>query len=416
MQEVHVFTSSALNYIPKVRALLESVRNFHPEWRFHLALSENLGNEAEINSFGFDSIVPIDRLNIPDWKKWAFCHNIVELSTAIKPFMFIHLFRHEQAAKVIYFDPDTVLFSRLDDIVSFLDSSSILLTPHQTDPELTLGGVRDNEISSLKHGVFNLGFLGLARGAESYRFSKWWADRLYHFCVDNIPQGLFTDQRWMDLVPCLFDEVGVVRSTRHNVATWNLTTRELSKQGDQVIVDNEPLGFYHFTGFDSGAHHLMKAKVGRNNTRQVDELLEWYADYQARCAEDPLLKKNWGLRNFYNGVPITKEQRLVFRLREDLWQAFDDPFDPNGYLNWWTHQGRSEFPGLFDAANFENEYKRLKGLLPAGFRGKSGVDFGALASMVASSLSSPASMKAVSGRAMTVFKQEGLRGIFRRIR
>ena len=34
----------------------------------------------------------------------------------------------------------------------------------------------------------------------------WWCQRAYRFNRDDVPNGLFTDQRWMDLVPALFDE------------------------------------------------------------------------------------------------------------------------------------------------------------------------------------------------------------------
>ena len=34
---------------------------------------------------------------------------------------------------------------------------------------------------------------------------NWWAERLYLFCYDDIQNGVFTDQKWIDLAPCFFD-------------------------------------------------------------------------------------------------------------------------------------------------------------------------------------------------------------------
>ncbi len=39
------------------------------------------------------------------------------------------------AATVLYFDPDMVLFSRVDDILATLETANLALTPHQTKPE-----------------------------------------------------------------------------------------------------------------------------------------------------------------------------------------------------------------------------------------------------------------------------------------
>jgi hypothetical protein len=413
MNEIHVFTSSALNYIPKVRILFDSIRKFHPEWKFHLALSDEIPSSIDLSSEGFDSVVAIDQLEIPNWKKWTFCHNIVELSTAIKPFMFKYLQNKYAYSKAFYFDPDTVLFSRVDDLVDALDAGNILLTPHQTEPEESLIAVRDNEISSLKHGVFNL---GLNASGEAKRLVDWWSDRLYHFCIDNIPQGIFTDQRWMDLVPCFFDGVIVSRSPRYNVATWNLTTRTLTLDDGQYCVDGQPLGFYHFTGFDSGAHHLMAVKVGAHHAGCVNGLLGWYADKIKLAKDDPLSSVAWRYGAFSDGSLVQKEQRVVFRLRSDLWTHFDDPFDAKGFAKWWNEQGPLEFPGLFAAETKERELTNLKSLLPAGFIDQAKFSLSYAKDMLLASMTSPAAFRTVSSRALNIIRREGLDGVVKRLR
>ena len=270
MPEIHVFTSAAFNYIPKVRMLFQSLRKHHPEWRLHLALADEMRPNIDLSQEPFDRIWAASDLGIPDWRGWAYCHSIVELATAIKPFMLAHLLKLPECQKAIYLDPDTVAFSRLDDIVKLLDNANIVLTPHQTQPEQTLAAVMDNEICSLKHGIYNLGFIAVAATEVGRQFADWWSRRVYHFCRADIPNGLFTDQRWIDLVPAFFEGVTIMRSSRHNVATWNLTTRQLglSASGDYTV-DGEPLGFYHFTGFDSGAHRIMAAKNAGNNSFTV---------------------------------------------------------------------------------------------------------------------------------------------------
>ncbi|MFM2005310.1 MAG: hypothetical protein RLZZ09_965, partial [Pseudomonadota bacterium] len=251
-KQMHVFTSAACNYIPKASVLAESIRQFYPDWVIHLALADELPEGADISGLNFDEVHPLSTLDIPNYQGWAFCHSLVELATAIKPVMLNRLLTRSDCAGVIYLDPDIVLFSPLNEVMQALEEASIALTPHQVTPESTLGAIMDNEICSLKHGIYNLGFLAVAPTRIGKAFASWWSERTYHFCRAEIHHGLFTDQRWMDLVPAFFEDVRILRTPRLNVAPWNLTTRQVEGRLTQgITVNREPLGFYHFTGFDS---------------------------------------------------------------------------------------------------------------------------------------------------------------------
>lgn len=417
MSEVHVFTSAAFNYIPKVRMLFQSLRRFHPEWKLHLALADELRPGVDLASEPFDEVMPVSDLQIPDWRGWSYCHTIVELATAIKPFMLANLLARPGCSKVIYMDPDTVAFSRLDDIVEALDHASIVLTPHQTKPETSLAAVMDNEISSLKHGIYNLGFVAVAADEIGSSFAQWWSERVYHFCRADIPNGLFTDQRWIDLVPAFFENVAIMRASRHNVATWNVSTRLLSESpSGQYVVDGEPLGFYHFTGFDSGAHAIMAAKNASGNVA-LHKLVQWYAEETRKLASDPLAKERWAFGAHSDGSAISKAARVVYRERTDLQAAFTDPFDASGFPTWWETQGRVEFPELFDDTRRDAALARLSSVLSPGFRGgPERIDWSKLFGILRQSVRRPRAGIAVCQRGWEILKTEGARGLKRRFR
>lgn len=416
MSDIHVFTSAAFNYIPKVRMLFQSLRHHHPEWRLHLALADELRPDIDLSDEPFDEVWAVSDLGIPDWRGWAFCHTIVELATAIKPFMLARLLKLQGCRKVIYLDPDTVAFSRLDDIIEVLDSSNIALTPHQTKPEQSLAAVVDNEICSLKHGIYNLGFIAVSATEVGHEFAEWWSRRVYHFCRADIPNGLFTDQRWIDLVPAFFNGVAIMRSSRHNVATWNLTTRKLSLSASGCYtVDDEPLGFYHFTGFDSGAHRIMAAKNAGNN-QAVRQLVNWYAKQIEELAGEPLAKVPWAYGSYTDGTPISRVQRLVYRERTDLQGVFPDPFDATTYLAWWNTQGKVEFPDFFKDGTRDAAMEKLLSVLTPGFRGNtSNIDWGKLSGILRQSLSQPKTGLVIGRRSWEVLKNEGIAGLKRRL-
>ena len=244
-----------------------------------------------------------------------------------------------------------VLFSRVDDILATLATANLALTPHQTKPEKTLEAIVDNEVASLKHGIFNLGFIGVSNTEEGRRFADWWAQRTQYLCRAEVANGLFTDQKWLNFAPVFFEGVAILKSPRHNVATWNLTTRRMSGDFDAGFeVDGEPLAFYHFTGFDSGAHRIMAAK-NASASPSVQKLIAWYASEIEVAEHDPVSQWPWAFGRFSDGTPIERAHRWLYRESPDLHEAFPDPYDAApgrpSFLSWCETEGRLRFPQIF---------------------------------------------------------------------
>ncbi len=334
----HAYTSITSNYLPKARVLAESVKRTDPDTLFHLVLSDSLPVGWEIAEEPFDSVIYAQDIVTQNFYSWAFGHSVVEMCTAVKGVALEHIFDTYSADQVFYFDPDMVVFSRLDALSSQLASCNVVLTPHLTDPDPTDMGIQDNELASLIHGVFNLGFLGVRNVPEGRRFSRWWSERLMDYCHDDIPRGLFTDQKWVNLAPCFFDGIGVLRSPAFNVATWNLATRKATgslKQG--IFINGEPLGFYHFSGFDSGDQITMLERYGKDSP-VLYELREWYIAECERHGQSALGKLPSKYAAFSNGEPILGEQRVLYRQRLDLQRAFPNPYqaqDAKSYKAWY---------------------------------------------------------------------------------
>ena len=151
-------------------------------------------------------------------------------------------------------------------------------------------------------------------------------------------------------MPVFFDGVGILKSSRYNVATWNLTTRRFagSREGG-FTVDGQPLGFYHFTGFDSGAHQVMASKNAPGNAA-VQSLVDWYREETRFDAEDPASAVQWAFGRYADGSAIPQAHRRLYRERPDLQDAYPHPFassDDGSLQRWMTLQGPLEYPELF---------------------------------------------------------------------
>lgn len=339
-----VFTSIALNYLAKARVLASTLKISHPNWKFHLYIADSNRSDFSLRtSEPFDSINWVEDLDIKNIRQWIFKHTIVELCTAVKGHI-AHLLLRSGAEKVIYLDPDIAVFNPLHDIERLLDRYPILLTPHLLEFENSIPAIMDNEVCSLKHGVFNLGFFAVNNQEEGMRFANWFEDRLLEFCHDEIQNGLFTDQKWCDLAPAFFPNLHILRDPGCNVASWNLSKRSLAFSPDgTILVNGSPLRFYHFTGYDSGAGSVMTRRYG-NNSRILDEIWQWYRRQLEKHGQKDVGKREWHFGSFQNGQPIPKAARLLYRRREDLQTMFPDPFlsGRGSYHDWFMAQSASK--------------------------------------------------------------------------
>jgi hypothetical protein len=340
---MHYFTSVTTNYLPKARVLAKSLRKNCDDVYFTLVVSDDLPNDFMLENEPFDQVLYIEDLNIPvdNLPLWIFLHNVVELCTAVKGAAILKLLQESSYDKVVYLDPDIAVFSDLTELSETLDKYDIVLTPHMCIPEPVENtrAIMDNEICSLRHGIYNLGFIALKRSKNALAFAQWWRDRLVHFCYADIPQGLFTDQRWCDLVPAFFDGVYIEKSSAYNVATWNLNNRKIMRENNYYLVDRKPLQFYHFTGFDSGAQEMMMSVYG--DTQEVWDLRNWYIQVQDENGQKVLGKTKFKYSKYSNGMVISDKHRQTLR-RNDLFEYFrnTNPFiidkSERCYYNWYT--------------------------------------------------------------------------------
>lgn len=340
--KVLVYSSFTYSYLNRARVLFRSLRRFHPTWELVALITDHppRGFQLDIEREDFDRVVLAEDLGIADFQSWMFKHDVVEACTAVKG-PFLHQACASGADIVMYLDPDTALMSNLDPLIEMLEMNDILLTPHLVDPNDEHSAILDNDLSASRTGIFNLGFVAIRTRGEGARFAKWWNDRLLTYCYDDMPNGLFVDQRWCDHVPALFDRVKVVRDPGYNVASWNLSTRKIaiSKAGD-ITVNGVPLRFWHFTKLGPTGDAMTK-RYARNNF-EVYEIWRWYKAAVDAMTEAAIPERFWAYDAFSDGTSIKKHHRVLYRDRADLQQKFPDPFDVSteGYRAWLAAEGR----------------------------------------------------------------------------
>jgi hypothetical protein len=305
-------------------ALAESVKRHCPNAHFVLCLVERQVPMVAAAFSHFDEIILAKDAGWENFDSFMFRHSIVEASTAVKPRFMQHLLeRYQDESKFVYLDPDVLVYSDLTELELLLDSQSLVLCPHLLRP-----GNIEMEISSLAHGAYNLGFLAVSRSQNAINFLSWWADRLFLYCYDDKSRGIFTDQKWIDLVPSFFDAY-ILKHHGYDFATWSLLGSDLKQINGRYVVNGDPLRFIHFSGLDSGT--IDKA-IGWWLTKDNKEtFVTLYKDYLALLShhgQDSLGKLPWSYSAYSNGQPIGKAARIAYR-NSDLWPIFPAPFDAN---------------------------------------------------------------------------------------
>lgn len=294
--KIACYTSFTFSYLAKARVLAASLKKQHPDWQLYALITDEINEQFEFNIEDelFDHVIWSKNLNIPDFPEWIRRHNIVEACTAVKGFALYHLCQMDYDV-LIYLDPDIAVFSSLSEVPDLLKDFDIILTPHQLSPEDPNDdiAIRDNELCSLTHGVYNLGFVAISNRDEGKKFAKWWRDRLYQYCKDDIPNGMFTDQRWCDLVPAFFNNVKILRDPGYNVASWNLSQRKISISDlGEIFVNGSKVKFFHFTKLGPVGRKMTERYAGDNT--EVYEVWSWYARQVAKYEMDTIPNRYWG--------------------------------------------------------------------------------------------------------------------------
>jgi hypothetical protein len=320
------FTSINNAYFGKAKLLARSVKTFYPDSTFVLALLDDLlPGETEIEP-SFDEYLFAGEIYDGDFDKWIFNHTVVEACTAQKGLVIDYLLRTNQYDAVIYLDPDIKVYAPLDELIDLISTKPVVVTPHLAQPAKEDSHIRDNEFSTLIHGVFNLGFLAIRNCAEGLEFSQWWKDRLLKYCFDEKSLGLFTDQKWVDLAPAYFDFLGVLRHPGYNIATWNLENRRFTKNdADEILVNEQKIRFIHFSGFDSGAH---KAAIDKYASDQplFGELSKAYTAELLALAEPAIESAAWKYSTNSSGQKILPSWRRRYRDDRAMRAQFPDPY------------------------------------------------------------------------------------------
>ena len=313
MSRKAVCTICSNNYLHFARTLMDSVRAVEPDWDPYLLLCDENDGVFDASNEPFH-VVELSELPIPNRRAFCFRYTILELNTAVKPWLLEWLFA-KGYDQVVYLDPDIYVYRPMREVEEALEAGNFLvLTPHLT------GRLDDHakpsEHDILKAGAFNLGFAALRRHPTLLPFLRWWQEKVEFDCIIDFENAFFVDQKWIDLAPGMFGDVAVLRHEGYNVAYWNLKHRKVTKRRGGFFVNGQPLVFFHFSGLDP----VLPGPLSKHQTRfrlstlgRAKQLVKSYCETVIGNGLETCRTWPYAWDRFTDGTPILHYMRHHYR-------------------------------------------------------------------------------------------------------
>jgi hypothetical protein len=170
-----------------------------------------------------------------------------------------------QLSDVTYLDADLMFFSDPQPIFKEMGDASVLITPHRYAPPYLHHQVA---------GIYNVQFMTFRNDARGRQCLEWWRDRCQEWCFARLEDGKYGDQKYLDDWPTRFSGVHALAHKGAGAAPWNLCAYEIKTSEKGVLIDRDPLIFFHYHGLRllaNGRHRL--APPGYLVSRRVREVI-----------------------------------------------------------------------------------------------------------------------------------------------
>jgi hypothetical protein len=232
------------DYIPFAKVLCKSIRRFTPETRFAaLVITDELQPypDPEINWFSLahlnESVLAKQIIS-----RYLHRNNNNELRWALKPLFITHLL-NEGSDQVFYADSDIFFVGDPAFLISDLKACGVLLCPHWQD----ISPLKpDSLIAVMRNGYFNAGFIGAT--SKGIPALTWWAEACHFKMEKSIEDGLYDDQKFLNLIPFEFKDVAIISHRGCNLACWNIDTNYRKYINGQLSIAGQySIVFIHFT-------------------------------------------------------------------------------------------------------------------------------------------------------------------------
>lgn len=274
-----------------------------------------------------------------EFSQLALKYSILELSTAVKPYIFQYYLLAKNEESVVYLDPDLYFCRSIEPIINNgLKHHDYLLTPHASCP-LPHDDKHPSDLDLLRSGTFNLGFIAVRNSEPTRDFINWWLDHLRENCWQNPDTGVFTDQKWINLAITYWPNFKSLTEPGLNVAYWNLHERKVDHHEGHYTINGEPLYFFHFSGFSPSTVKLSKHEDRIGTLKPSSKLYDLAIEYKNQLYKfgyNESIRRSVSVFKFLNGASLDPVILLSAQNYISAIKKIDKCFDSEEFYSWLT--------------------------------------------------------------------------------
>lgn len=317
-----IFTICSINYLASAKTLCKSLKSTNnSQYQFIYIIADKIDGRIPHDYFEGEEYKEVGEIIDQEFiYKLTKTYNLTEFNTSLKPYIIKYLIEKYKTNKIIYFDPDIIVYNTINHIWKKLDQYNFIVTPHILAP-IESEEFYPQQVGVLNTGIFNLGFLAYSHNSDSEKILNWWSYHMKNHGHSKSLIGEFYDQKIMNLLPVFSDQVLIEKNWGYNVAGWNIHERKITKKNNTFYANSDPLIFYHYSGF---IHINKKKLISKYNHLKITdnpavaELIEIYSTSLNKNLHHKLNK----LKCYYNVQPdinkISRIEMLSYRIKNIL--------------------------------------------------------------------------------------------------
>ena len=230
------------DHLYKAQSLFDSISLFDSDVSYHILTTDKVQVPNElIKLYSIQELSETDLMSKKIFEKYN--TQFDELRWSLKPAFISYILKNNPEASVIYCDCDFCFFGSTSYLFNLVNTGSILLTPHWRPLDPIKSPI--NFKLNYRDGLFNAGCI--TANYKGLNALEWWGNACLSSCENNREQGLYHDQRYLDLMPIYFPETIICRHLGINIADWNLHQRDKLCPAGTVIETKWPITLIHFT-------------------------------------------------------------------------------------------------------------------------------------------------------------------------
>jgi hypothetical protein len=196
---------------------------------------------------------------------------LIEYYFTLSPFLPHYLFSKTTADRITYIDADLYFFTSPSRMLESLGEASVAITPHRFSREF-----QKHEV----FGHFNVAWITYRRCPEGLDCLNAYKAECTAWCYDRLENGRFADQKYLDAWPDRYPSLKIIEHKGFNLANWNIHNYIIRWKNNTVMIDDDPLVFFHFTTLarrpDGSVDVVPSHRGGRSKTVLFEHVVEPY--------------------------------------------------------------------------------------------------------------------------------------------